>query len=405
MIKGIIRNARETQNIDKAADDTIWVAWGAGERGYFFLREARIHQLSNVYIYDSNEKNMHDEKERIFMQQIIDKIDRIAFVITVANDKVVNQIEDQIVEIGGKIIYRYIPADMYFVRKKISENGFYNGSKYQKILEDLEAKQLMEKSILDGTPFLFARWGEVEGNIVYGDRVDMLTAVEVNALKNNAGFWPLDKISIHKFAEIYANSAREIDILCAGFWFPKIEECYEWYSPNVSLVSSLMQRPFWHDTSWTWTLQGKKVLVIHPFAKLIEQQYSKRNDLFSTRNILPEMDLKVYQAVQSMGGNNPEFLSWFDALKKMEDEISKIEFDVALIGCGAYGMPIGAFIKARLYKMAIHIGGTLQLLFGIKGKRWDNSEPFCDLYNECWVRPTEDLRPKNYKTVEEGCYW
>lgn len=159
MIKGIIRNARETQNIDKAADDTIWVAWGAGERGYFFLREARIHQLSNVYIYDSNEKNMHDEKERIFMQQIIDKIDRIAFVITVANDKVVNQIEDQIVEIGGKIIYRYIPADMYFVRKKISENGFYNGSKYQKILEDLEAKQLMEKSILDGTPFLFARWG------------------------------------------------------------------------------------------------------------------------------------------------------------------------------------------------------------------------------------------------------
>lgn len=44
MIKGIIRNARETQNIDKAADDTIWVAWGAGERGYFFLREARIQQ-------------------------------------------------------------------------------------------------------------------------------------------------------------------------------------------------------------------------------------------------------------------------------------------------------------------------------------------------------------------------
>ena len=116
------------------------------------------------------------------------------------------------------------------------------------------------------------------------------------------------------------------------------------------------------------------------------------------------MNLKVYQAVQSMGGST-EFSSWFDALDKMEKDISKIKFDVALIGCGAYGMPLAAFIKLKLHKKSIHIGGTLQLLFGIKGKRWDSSELFRALYNEYWVRPTEDLKPQNYKSVENGCYW
>lgn len=404
MVKGIIRNAKDLRSISKETDDKIWVAWGAGENGYLFLREARVHKLNRVYIYDSDEKNMHNERERIFLEEIIDKIDYILFIITVADDRIVNQIEKQILVLGGKTIYRYIPADIYFIREKLNKNGFYNGLKYQKILADVEARQLIEQKILDGKPFLFARWGSVEGDIVYGDRVGMLTEAETCALKNNAGFWPLNKTSIHNFSKIYANSAREIDILCAGFWLTKIEECYGWYSPGALLVSSIMKSPFWPEVSWTGVLRGKTVLVIHPFAKLMEKQYLKRDYLFATQDILPKMNLKAYQAVQSMGGNS-NYISWFDALKKMEDDISKIEFDVALIGCGAYGMPLGAFIKSKLHKISIHIGGTLQLLFGIKGKRWDGINLFCDLYNEYWVRPTEDLRPKNYKSVENGCYW
>lgn len=91
----------------------------------------------------------------------------------------------------------------------------------------------------------------------------------------------------------------------------------------------------------------------------------------------------------------------------MQDDISHIDFDIALIGCGAYGMPLGAFIKSQMHKKAIHMGGTLQILFGIKGKRWEENgyDYQYKLYNEYWVRPTDDLKPKNYKDVEGGCYW
>jgi hypothetical protein len=91
----------------------------------------------------------------------------------------------------------------------------------------------------------------------------------------------------------------------------------------------------------------------------------------------------------------------------MENDIGQIDFDIALIGCGAYGMPLGAFIKDEMHKQAMHIGGSLQILFGIKGKRWEGENYNYDklLYNDAWVRPTDDLKPANYKNVEEGCYW
>lgn len=50
----------------------------------------------------------------------------------------------------------------------------------------------------------------------------------------------------------------------------------------------------------------------------------------------------------------------------MEQDISKIEFDVCLLGCGAYGMPLAAYIKEKLQKTAIHIGGSLQLFLVLK---------------------------------------
>lgn len=404
MIKGIVRSAKELQDNVEISSNKIWVAWGAGKYGYYFLREVRAFELEHVYIYDSKKKCQM--KEQISMNEIRGNIEKVSFVITVARDEIVDEIVDEIMALGGKTVYRYIPLDYEYVVNKLESKGFYNGIAYQKPLKNPEAKKLLEQKILSEESFLFARWGSVEGTLVFGDMAGMLTEAEMNEAKDNAGFYPLDKQSIHKFAEIYMNAARNIDILCAGCWFLQLESCYEWYSPKATLVSSALIYPFWEKMSWTRALKGKNVLVVHPFAELIEKQYEKRAHLFLEADILPQMNLNVYKAVQSIGGS-AEYVSWFQALEKMEMDISKIEFDIALIGCGAYGMPLGAFIKEHLHKKAIHMGGSLQILFGIKGKRWE-----CErydyqhkLYNENWVRPTGDLIPLSGNLVENGCYW
>ena len=71
-----------------------------------------------------------------------------------------------------------------------------------------------------------------------------------------------------------------------------------------------------------------------------------------------------------------------ESLESMKNDIYKLDYDIALLGCGAYGMPLGHFIKSVMKKTSIYIGGGLQILFGIKGSRWDNHETISKLYNE-----------------------
>ena len=91
----------------------------------------------------------------------------------------------------------------------------------------------------------------------------------------------------------------------------------------------------------------------------------------------------------------------------MKEQCSKCDFDVAIIGCGAYGFPLAAEIK-RMGKCAVHLGGATQLLWGITGRRWiqGNYHNFSnDVVNNYWVRPMDCEKPINAEEVEGGCYW
>ena len=56
-------------------------------------------------------------------------------------------------------------------------------------------------------------------------------------------------------------------------------------------------------------------------------------------------------------------------------------------------------------KSAIHMGGAIQHLFGIKHARGLNNPSIKKDYNEFWVFPDESERPKGSEKIEGGCYW
>lgn len=95
--------------------------------------------------------------------------------------------------------------------------------------------------------------------------------------------------------------------------------------------------------------------------------------------------------------------------------MDKSEYDVCILGCGAYGFPLAAYAK-RQGKQAIHLGGVSQLLFGITGRRWLNPMHgverwglpkgfYVNLMNEHWIRPDATTKPKDSDKVEGNCYW
>jgi hypothetical protein len=158
--------------------------------------------------------------------------------------------------------------------------------------------------------------------------------------------------------------------------------------------------PFNHSHNWYKALKNKKVLVIHQYPKTIRLQYNKNVEFHAGQGPLPQFkELITYRPVNSIGGHNDKFPSWNAALQHMIDNVSKIDFDVALLGCGLYGIPLSAHIR-HMGKIAIYTGGATQIIFGIKGKRWDNAK----IYNEHWTRPLPDDVPKNMGEIEGGCF-
>lgn len=219
-----------------------------------------------------------------------------------------------------------------------------------------------------------------------------------------SGFFPPTISNIERFCEMYLDDAGQVDIL--GSWLSYEKYLFSYLPPDHVRIQLEDLSPFNHSHPWSKALEGKKVMVVHPFEESIISQYRKRLLLFNNKDVLPEFDLQVVKAVQSGGNTKTTFKDWFEALDFMTDEIAKKDFDIAILGCGAYGMPLAARIK-RMGKKSIHIGGAVQCLFGIKGKRWEI--PFYNyqekFYNEHWVRPMESEKPKDPSKVEGGTYW
>lgn len=236
------------------------------------------------------------------------------------------------------------------------------------------------------------------------------------SLNNNAGVFPKGKDMAEKFAERYLQDIPEIDMLACHQYYEKFMPLRD----DIQRVQLEMLYPFFVERPWTRILKGKKVLVVHPFENSIKEQYSKRHLLFENSNVLPDFELITLRAVQTIAGNKSEFSDWQEALHYMESRMSELDFDIAIIGCGAYGLPLAAHAK-RMGKQAIHLAGGTQLLFGIVGNRWtdtykklgvwhyrpgvDISLDYTSLFNDNWIYPLPSDTPKNTKAVEGACYW
>lgn len=233
-------------------------------------------------------------------------------------------------------------------------------------------------------------------------------------MQSNAGFFPSTEENLMKFGEMMVEDSKQLDIL--GSWLPDEKVLKKTFNLGYQDVFLRNLEPFWSKQPWTSYLEGKRVVVVHPFAESIKNQYDNyRDKIFEDPKVLPTFSsFRVVKAVQSLGGES-NFETWFEALDYMKKEVEREDFDVCLIGCGAYGFPLAAYVKS-MGKQAIHLGGALQLLFGIKGNRWENPNygvkewgipygSYCSLINEFWVKPSIEDTPKIAKQIEGACYW
>ena len=201
--------------------------------------------------------------------------------------------------------------------------------------------------------------------------------------------FPPNEEQISRFASAYLRALAAADVLGImqspfEAWLLRRAGC------RARLCALASLEPFFTAHPWSCALAGRRVLVVHPFAETIRSQYSmRREQLFTNPRMLPGFELMTVGAPQTMCGQSGGFACWDEALESLQEEVAAKSFDVAIVGCGAYGLPLAEFIKSSLGRAVIHLGGSTQILFGVSGGRWRQRPESLALMNEHWRAPAE----------------
>jgi hypothetical protein len=266
--------------------------------------------------------------------------------------------------------------------------------------------------VVSSDPHAIGKLGSVELGALrkYLDTRDLGGAVELTeihrqVLFTNAGVFPNTYETLERYAHLIIKEVLP-EISGMVVWFNIGEaNIVKSYCSNYTLIRLGSLSSYLWSFPWTKSLAGKKVLVVHPFVETIRQQYSKRSHLWPNNpEILPDFDLDTLHVPMSPALVPPKHKDWFKSLDILKDVMSSKNFDVALIGAGAYSLPLVVHAK-KLGRKGIHTGGETQFFFGIKGGRWDKNPFYSKYYNEHWIRTLPEESPPNNIIVEDGCYW
>jgi hypothetical protein len=290
------------------------------------------------------------------------------------------------------------------------------------------ASDLIYKYLTEDKPCMIARLGgnELTQVVTYLCQKKRTFQQSFRQLKEFiyvAGFFNASQENLNKFAELMLSCMPKVDVLGSWMSCGTQYEFGDFWNYETYVKDYLRKAQFvwlgdlggFHERPWTRALENKNVLVIHPFEESIKKQYQKRELLFPNIQMLPDFNLQTLKPVQSITGIKVPYKDWFEALNHMKEQVAGVDFDIAIIGCGAYGFPLAAFVK-DMGKKSVHLGGHTQILFGIRGRRWDERAEqerkdgiangvWGNLFNEHWIYPSKSETPERAAIVENGAYW
>ena len=225
-----------------------------------------------------------------------------------------------------------------------------------------------------------------------------------NQMKTNAGFFG-NQTQLKKWSNDCMRALMTADCTLMVFSCPSFQVIdsvitkYNLFIPTLPYIEDVS---FW--VSLINQLNTNKFCFVSYFAKQMEQQAQLLNWIFPNKTNYKKSsaDWKFVECENTIAGNEPTDKTFDEVLEELFQDCLKQDSDIYLLSCGCYGLPLQYKLK-EAGKKSIYIGGMLQLLFGIKGKRFDEREIHKQHYNKYWKYPIR--KPKNAHLVEGACYW
>ncbi|TML77911.1 MAG: hypothetical protein E6G07_10745 [Actinobacteria bacterium] len=230
------------------------------------------------------------------------------------------------------------------------------------------------------------------------------------------GIFPAEPEFLRRWSSYYVERVKRLDAI--GLFENSYKEyCETFKFHGVSAPRFMLQhdqqpdRSSPHDESRCYLpfLRGRDVLLISPFAgTLAERANEETFERVWAKTGKPWFHPRSVDAVENPYGFAREtqavYPTALDLLADLARQIEARDFDVALIAAGGLGIPLASIIKEQ-DRVAISLGGHLQIVFGVLGGRWRSNERWQRRYfNEAWIDMPEQYVPDYAETVLDD-YW
>jgi hypothetical protein len=282
-----------------------------------------------------------------------------------------------------------------------------------KVLNKSEVSDAISKRITDKIPFAAGKLGgnervALEWGTGFKNPLPWIGNVrtfypEVHGLTTNAGISPSGRRSYKTYVEILKNSLCKTDIL--GYLSDGLQSEFllmSKYNGGGLWCCGGSLHPTYAANPWTHALKGKTVFAVSPFLDSFKRQQETLAEVWrSVPGFMPSFKLIGYRFPYLIEPSNR--LTWQETYEEVKAAMRTESYDVALFGCGALGLPLAVYAKEQ-GRCGIHLGGALQMLFGVKGGR-HLQIPEREFINEFWVSPTPAEVPSCANSIENSCYW
>ena len=269
-----------------------------------------------------------------------------------------------------------------------------------------EANSIISTLIRTNIPFMASRLGNTESRITQEYLNGRISNYWMSWLYNTSGFYSRNNEivleDVNQYAELTIESLKNCDINLCRFEnsILLINEIsnnntlnFDWYD----LYTHIEQPNF-----WLGTIRNKKILIVSSINAQIKEQIPKFRLIHNTDYSI-SCPVVYYDCPETYFKEERHESNWFETFNKIKTDISKIEFDIAIISAGAYGHPLAAYIK-MLGKQAINICSGIYVLFGIRNKTQTIIRKISSKYNKYWIFPVKNNN-RNYIDIEKGGYW
>lgn len=277
-------------------------------------------------------------------------------------------------------------------------------------------------TISTSNPFFIGRNGTIEVEVLYfwlvyrAENPYPYPFTLKKQLERNAGVFPATEESVDRWCEAYMKALGFLNGGAAGWYQPIVKKemaILNGFARKDSFHTPLRSlEPYYMPVGQRWTerLRGRKVCIVSSFTDTIQKQIEKPIWTGDKEGLLSGIKWSFVRTgyAPSIAQGRAEWPTecsiWDLAVAHVTKEVAATGADIALIGCGGLGMVIAGKLREQGVSSFV-LGGAIQVLFGIKGKRWVNHDVISRFWNDAWVWPSENEVPGAAAAIEGGCYW